>query len=276
MAFDLKVFKTRALTAIIFGAVILVALLGGPQPFFIVFGIVVFIGAKEMVRLQLRLYKKESNEALSLMYSLACVIFYTYIAHANGFVFIKNFELTALVYLGPFIMLTLIWLGILAFKKPSNALLLCYAYIPFSMGAFANCYAINAKLPLALMVLIWVNDTMQYIVGANFGKHKMAPIISPKKTWEGTIGGSILCLVVAIIWGYFSNWFTIKHWIIIGLCASAIGTLGDLLESKLKRAAQIKDSGNFMPGHGGILDRFDSLLLAAPILYFILKYIFPL
>jgi phosphatidate cytidylyltransferase len=110
---------------------------------------------------------------------------------------------------------------------------------------------------------------MQYLVGSFFGKTKMAPIISPKKTWEGTIGGSLLSMIVAITWGLLSKQHTLSVWIGIGLCATVVGTLGDLLESKLKRTAGIKDSGNIMPGHGGAMDRFDSLLLAAPFLWLV-------
>jgi phosphatidate cytidylyltransferase len=124
-----------------------------------------------------------------------------------------------------------------------------------------------------LIVLIWINDTMQYIVGSFIGKTKMAPIISPKKTWEGTIGGSLLAVLVAIVCGIFFKQYPIGEWIAFGLVASIAGTIGDLVESKLKRTAGVKDSGNIMPGHGGALDRFDSLLLAGPCLWFVLKMI---
>jgi phosphatidate cytidylyltransferase len=118
-------------------------------------------------------------------------------------------------------------------------------------------------LPLGLILLIWINDTMAYIVGSFIGKTPFSSI-SPKKTWEGTIGGALLTIIAAGIWGYFGNYYTILDWIALSLCASIAGTLGDLFESKLKRLAGVKDSGNFMPGHGGALDRFDSLLVATP------------
>ena len=117
-------------------------------------------------------------------------------------------------------------------------------------------------IPLCVIFSIWINDTMAYIVGSLIGKTPLSKI-SPKKTWEGTIGGVILSMIIMglIAW---SMDFSISATIFISGIASIVGTFGDLLESKLKRMANVKDSGNFMPGHGGFLDRFDSLLLATP------------
>jgi phosphatidate cytidylyltransferase len=118
-------------------------------------------------------------------------------------------------------------------------------------------------IPLALVLLIWMNDTMAYLVGSFIGRTPFSPI-SPKKTWEGTAGGAILTMALAGLWGYYSKLYTLTDWAVLALCASIAGTAGDLLESKLKRLAGIKDSGTMMPGHGGALDRFDSLLVATP------------
>ena len=117
-------------------------------------------------------------------------------------------------------------------------------------------------IPCSIIFSIWINDTMAYIVGSLIGKTPLSKI-SPKKTWEGTLGGIILATFVAgvIAWQFDLN---IQKIVIIAGIASIAGTLGDLLESKLKRMADVKDSGNIMPGHGGFLDRFDSLLLAIP------------
>lgn len=119
--------------------------------------------------------------------------------------------------------------------------------------------------PLALIVMIWINDTMAYITGSFFGKTPFSSI-SPKKTWEGTIGGAVLTLVAAIIYAFFTPYKEIglPIWIGFAIIATVAGTAGDLLESKLKRMAGVKDSGNIMPGHGGALDRFDSILAALP------------
>ena len=118
-------------------------------------------------------------------------------------------------------------------------------------------------LPLAIIIMIWSNDTMAYLVGSFFGKHQFSPI-SPKKTWEGVIGGAVLTIIGAGVYGYLSGTYRFIDWMVLALCVTVAGTLGDLMESKLKRMADVKDSGTLMPGHGGALDRFDSLLVAAP------------
>ena len=128
---------------------------------------------------------------------------------------------------------------------------------------------------------MWINDTMAYIVGSLIGKTPFSKI-SPKKTWEGTIGGIILCVVAAGLLGVhfsqpghsFGHW-PAYHWYIIAGIAAIAGTAGDLLESKLKRLAGVKDSGNIMPGHGGFLDRFDSLLVAAPFVWLYIQIFTP-
>lgn len=118
-------------------------------------------------------------------------------------------------------------------------------------------------IPCGIVFSIWINDTMAYISGSLIGKNPLSKI-SPKKTWEGTIGGIILCVITITLIGIASGYYTLQNWIIIALCSAVFGTFGDLLESKLKRMASVKDSGYFMPGHGGFLDRFDSLLVAIP------------
>ena len=122
-------------------------------------------------------------------------------------------------------------------------------------------------IPCAIIFSIWINDTMAYIVGSLIGKTPFSKI-SPKKTWEGTIGGAILCIVVIAAVAYFSKLLPVKDAAIIAALCAIFGTMGDLFESKLKRMADVKDSGTIMPGHGGFLDRFDSLLFAAPAVWF--------
>ena len=114
-----------------------------------------------------------------------------------------------------------------------------------------------------IMFSIWINDTMAYLVGSFIGKTPLTKI-SPKKTWEGTIGGIIITIIVAAIVSKIVMYQFYWPWIFIAGISAIFGTLGDLLESKLKRMADVKDSGSFMPGHGGFLDRFDSLLIAVP------------
>ena len=138
---------------------------------------------------------------------------------------------------------------------------------------FSNEYSYMPLLPSAIIFSIWINDTMAYLVGSFIGKTPFSSI-SPKKTWEGTIGGALLCMTVIAVAGHYIpvakiiNW---QHWFCIAAICAVFGTMGDLLESKLKRMADIKDSGSFMPGHGGFLDRFDSLLIATPFVWLYVK-----
>jgi phosphatidate cytidylyltransferase len=271
MAFDLQVFKTRALSAIVFGAIILAAFFGGKLPFIIVFGIVCFIGATEYLKISEAICQRKPNDTLPMLYGLSAVLVFMYLAEAGGNFFLDTITQNRILYFGAAVAIALLIMAMAKNMQLNLRLLLGYAYVPLGFAALAQLYRMQHLLPLHLLVLIWINDTMQYVVGANFGKHKMAPIISPKKTWEGTIGGSLLCVIVAIVWGFFDKSSTMLQWILLGFAASVIGTLGDLLESMLKRKAGIKDSGNIMPGHGGVLDRFDSLLLAAPVAWVLLK-----
>jgi phosphatidate cytidylyltransferase len=118
-------------------------------------------------------------------------------------------------------------------------------------------------LPCGIIFSIWINDTMAYITGSLIGKTSLSKI-SPKKTWEGTRGGALLCVVTSVLTGNETGYYHLKDWVVIASCCAVFGTFGDLIESKLKRMANVKDSGTLMPGHGGFLDRFDSLLVATP------------
>ena len=128
----------------------------------------------------------------------------------------------------------------------------------------------NFELPLAVIVLIWINDTFAYLTGSMLGKHKMTPRLSPNKTWEGFLGGMIITVVAGWITWRITDSFNIKFWIIISLTTVLFGFLGDLTESSLKRTFNVKNSGSLLPGHGGILDRFDSLLIAAPAVFLVI------
>ena len=153
-----------------------------------------------------------------------------------------------------------------------------YIALPFSMInvlAFHGSQgevgvSFNALLPLSVFIFLWINDTGAYCSGSLFGRHKLFPRISPGKTWEGSIGGGILVLIVAAIIGRLSDGGTegysmsIWVWLGLGLVVTVFGTWGDLVESLFKRTLGIKDSGNILPGHGGMLDRFDSSLMALP------------
>jgi len=122
-------------------------------------------------------------------------------------------------------------------------------------------------IPLVLIASIWINDTMAYIVGSLIGKTPLSKV-SPKKTWEGTTGGVILTVVAISLLAYFTKRLPVVDAAIMAALAAVTGTIGDLFESKLKRMAGVKDSGAIMPGHGGFLDRFDSILFAAVAVWF--------
>ena len=151
-----------------------------------------------------------------------------------------------------------------------------YIALPFSMiGVLAFNSApdgtvhFNSLLPLSVFIFLWVSDTGAYCVGSLIGKHKLFPRVSPGKSWEGSIGGGLLVLAVAAILGWFENdegmgTLSIVSWMGLGLVVCVFGTWGDLVESLFKRTLGIKDSGNILPGHGGMLDRFDSSLMAIP------------
>jgi phosphatidate cytidylyltransferase len=124
----------------------------------------------------------------------------------------------------------------------------------------------NTILPLSVFIFLWTNDTGAYCVGSLLGRHKLFPRISPGKSWEGSVGGSLFVLAAAWAISYFLDGaiLTTIQWLGLGLVVAVFGTWGDLVESLFKRTLGIKDSGNILPGHGGMLDRFDSSLIAIP------------
>lgn len=229
MALDKKTFRTRAITAVVFAAVMLLGLLTNVWAFLLLFFTIMVGCMVEYVKLVFKF-----RPALLLLGALYIVM--------------------------PLLMV--IDLGV------DGTL--------FASGERGNAYVTDVftpLLPCALIFSIWINDTMAYIVGSMIGKTPFSKI-SPKKTWEGTGGGAILCVVVIAILGSVipaAKHIAVQHWIAIAAICAIFGTLGDLLESKIKRMANVKDSGSFMPGHGGFLDRFDSLLIAAPAVWLYVK-----
>ena len=148
-----------------------------------------------------------------------------------------------------------------------------YVALPFALinilGALGGNGTKIMVLPLCLFVFLWINDSGAYVSGSLFGKHKLFPRISPGKTWEGSIGGGLLVVGAACVVAYLINGKNITAeyllmWVGLGIIVVFFGTWGDLVESLFKRTLGIKDSGNILPGHGGMLDRFDSSLLAIP------------
>ncbi len=153
-----------------------------------------------------------------------------------------------------------------------------YVVIPISTLNFIAFSGINKGLftyeyLLSLFIILWVNDSGAYIIGSLFGKTKLFERISPNKSWEGTIGGAVFAFIAAYVISLFFNGLSLFQWLIFAGITVLFGTYGDLVESWLKRRAGIKDSGTIMPGHGGLLDRFDSTLFAAPMIFLFLKII---
>lgn len=147
-----------------------------------------------------------------------------------------------------------------------------YVALPLSLInllAFSDCYLYDCSIkyyvfPLAMYVFLWLNDTGAYLCGSLLGKHKLFPRISPKKSWEGSIGGAIVAMASAVAVAHFFPVLNVCQWVGMALVVVVAGTYGDLTESMIKRSLDVKDSGRMLPGHGGILDRLDSMLFAIP------------
>jgi phosphatidate cytidylyltransferase len=284
MAMNWKVFRTRALTALIFVVVMMIGLLWSRWSFFILFSIIHFGCWIEYQQLIGRIdptYKSiTSFHRYGVMIGGWAMMLY---AAGNGYE-MAGINLSAIgLALGLIFAFALPIVEIL-FSNQLNlkhvgfsALGLLYISVSWALmisirsidAVWANTgnlqYEEGFLIPLVIIFSIWINDTMAYIVGSFIGKTPFSKI-SPKKTLEGTIGGIILCVVTMGLLAYTLH-FSVLHTCVIAAIAAIIGTAGDLLESKIKRLATVKDSGSFMPGHGGFLDRFDSLILATPVVW---------
>lgn len=144
-------------------------------------------------------------------------------------------------------------------------------------GLFSYLIRVRETVPdgwiwvLLIFLLTWANDTAAYFIGSQLGKHRLCSKLSPKKSIEGFIGGLLFTIVIALMFGHLASANHYIAWAFLGCLAATVGTIGDLLESALKRLGQAKDSGTLIPGHGGILDRLDSLLLVAPLVYYYIQ-----
>ncbi len=285
MAFNLQTFKTRTLTAIVFAVVMLSGLLINNWTFFILFTIIHFgcwIEYQKLIGLIDEDYKQiNSFHKYSIMLLGFCFMMWM----TNYAYRINRIELKGIGWIAGLI-ISILFLGKeIVFKKQLNIKLIGYSllgliYISLSWGLMIGISTrfydphigtFGASLFVILVIIsIWINDTMAYIVGSFIGKTPLSKI-SPKKTWEGTIGGVILSVAVIGLVSYLITKNIDKNILIIALISAVAGTFGDLLESKIKRMANVKDSGSFMPGHGGFLDRFDSLLIATPFVWLFIK-----
>ena len=144
-----------------------------------------------------------------------------------------------------------------------------YVSVPLSFLPFISYITgeYNYKIPLGIFIIIWLNDSFAYITGSLLGKTRIFPSVSPKKTWEGSIGGLVFSTAGAVALSAFLGILPLLHWLILTIVIVITAILGDLIESALKRNAGVKDSGFLMPGHGGTLDRFDSFLFSVPFVF---------
>ncbi|HRO42515.1 MAG TPA: phosphatidate cytidylyltransferase [Flavipsychrobacter sp.] len=260
MALHLPTFFTRLGSAVVFSAIMMVGLLWEVWAFWALTVLIQVLCMREYFRLMRKIFPDNKphrwmEAAVQFLGVGLMVLFGLGIAD-------EGFYLPALLFVPTIILLG----GVLGKRGSLHSTFQAFGglfYIAVPLLLFFGLRTISIAIPLALVLMIWMNDTMAYLVGSFIGKTPFSKI-SPKKTWEGTIGGAILTIVGAAIWGYYSPYYKVQDWMMLALCAAIAGTAGDLLESKLKRMADVKDSGTMMPGHGGALDRFDSLLVATP------------
>ncbi len=278
MAFNVQTFFTRLGSAAVFCAIMLIGLLTYDWVFILLFLLVNILCLREYILLLEKIFKTSfsAHEKRGLLVSgvLAFLLVAAIPMNVCGNPIFDFLHLNIFYVLGLFIGALLYFI---TFKSTPKAyyLLNGLGYISISLGLLVQLRFQSLLLPVALILLIWMNDTMAYLTGSFVGRTKFFPAISPKKTIEGTVGGILFTMAFAWVWSTFSTAFSTYHWIALALIASLIGTIGDLIESKLKRMADVKDSGAMMPGHGGALDRFDSLLFAAPFAFLYALLVMP-
>ncbi|WP_218599571.1 phosphatidate cytidylyltransferase [Polaribacter sp. NJDZ03] len=241
------------------------------------------------------LFSKESYVVLTTIFGLLCVWEFSKLIKFKGLIGYIFFSLTlflmlkrpesyaVIIILGITIVSSLSLIYYLFTKKEisfsndrsKSGLLIRYPIFSMIFLILLPIYngEYNRYLIISILIMIWVNDSFAFLVGKNFGKRKLFVSVSPKKTQEGFLGGLAFALIAAFIISKLNTDFTVVNWLVIAVIVSVIGTIGDLVESKFKRQANIKDSGTIMPGHGGILDRLDSLLFAAPFVYLYINFI---
>lgn len=288
MTLNLKTFQTRTLTAIVFAAVMLTGLFWNPWSFLILFSIIHFGCWWEYFNLVEKIYSIIVHRYIRLGFMLMgfsiMLMFCGPAFEINNYRLSINFSFP--VSVSGMVMLAI---GILQTVKIN---LKVYGSLAFGLLYISLCWGLMMDLrqygllfkgdfsildfgviiPAGIIFSIWINDTMAYIVGSVFGKTPLSKV-SPKKTWEGTIGGAMLAIVIMSLVGNYLIGTSLMNSAMIAATASVFGTFGDLFESKLKRLAGVKDSGSLMPGHGGFLDRFDSLLIAVPAVWLFIFFI---
>ena len=263
-------FLQRAITGVIFVAVLVGCILGGPISFTILFALISALTINEFGNIVNRMEHTLMNKPISILAGLFLFLCFGYIGVVPGAneIFIPYLFLILYLFISEL------------YKKQPNPLnnwayaMMSQIYIALSFAllnvlayhssATESVSQYNPILPLSIFIFNWVNDTGAYCTGMLFGKHRLFERISPKKSWEGSIGGAVFSIIAAIVLAHFFTFLSTGVWIGLGLTVVVFGTWGDLTESLMKRTLGIKDSGNILPGHGGMLDRFDSTLMAVP------------
>ncbi len=279
----MKNLLTRTLTGVLFVAVITASILCGPYTFLFLFSIIALLGYIEFLHLT-QLGREIDRGLLALDLAGAYAFF------LSIFAFSQQFHPQAHLI---FIIFYLIYLVVrpilqLYYHKPGESLVNgwaqavlghIYVVLPLALLGVWGYGILPADghpeyLLMALFAFVWTNDTGAFLVGCTLGKHRLFERISPKKSWEGFFGGLIFCIILGACANLIiPGLLTTAQWIGMGIITSIFSTWGDLCESLLKRTAGLKDSGNILPGHGGILDRFDSELLASPAIFIYLSLV---
>ncbi len=283
MAINMQIFKTRALTSAVFVVVMLAGILINQWTFLLLFSIIHFGCWVEYQRLIGLIDPEYAKINPVHKYAVMLAGWGFMLWMTTHFLYhIGNYSLHQTGFWIFIVMLIAVPVSDLLYGQ-FNLKLFAYSfcgllYISLSWGLLINirCYHIleadsGRIIVLMLVATIWINDTMAYIAGSLIGKTPLTPI-SPKKTWEGTIGGIVLAVLTVTLVSHFEFTTDYSMAFFFSLIAVVTGTFGDLLKSKLKRMANVKDSGNILPGHGGFLDRFDSLLLATPFVWLYMLY----
>lgn len=265
-----KILITRTLSGTVYVVLIVCAIILNKYSFAVVFAILCVCTTYEFHKLT---NKQENVSALALAGMLSSFLIFT----GNFLLYQKKeFDILFSIY---FIFIFGTFIIEIFRKKPypvnNIAYFLfgqIYIAVPF-VFMFEIFEKYNAIFLLALFILIWANDVFAYLVGSLFGRHKLCERISPNKSWEGFLGGLAGALIAGFIFWKFNTELNLIQWLVFALIIVVFSTLGDLFESLIKRTSGVKDSGNIMPGHGGFLDRLDSILFAAPATFIYLTLI---
>jgi phosphatidate cytidylyltransferase len=269
---SLKNLIIRTITGAVFVASIIFSAIYSPHAFALLFMLMAMIGLWEYQRLAIDWVKKLNAVPglfAGLLIYLTFPLYSLYEYHVAIFLSIVPILIAMAVYYA-------LWEGRLRRTYiRGNLTGIILVVIPVGLlNLFLNPTAIpgfhTPWLVLGMFVILWTHDTFAYLTGSMFGRHPLYTRISPKKTLEGSIGGFGFAIVAAYVFSLISPMLAMWQWISFAIIITVFGTLGDLAESWLKRKAGVKDSGNLLPGHGGVLDRFDSILFVSPIIYLLI------